>query len=136
MSKTFTISTQPYYDQYNQCYLNILTLNSEPEGPLKQIVRRINFPKLSTFQRESPCNLIPKCGLVIQSLAGCNGKCSNLMTPNEIPDLMTFLLSNGYQIENQLTNMLNQSDVKQTNSRLCFIVTFYGGTQPSITYMR
>jgi hypothetical protein len=58
------------------------------------------------------------------------------MTPNEMPDLITFLLGNGYQIETQLTNMLNQSDVKLTNQKTALIVTYYGGTSPNITYMR
>ena len=58
------------------------------------------------------------------------------MTPNEMPDLISFLLGNGYQIETQLTNMLNQSDVKLTNQKIALMVTYYGGTSPNITYMR
>ena len=58
------------------------------------------------------------------------------MTPDEIPDLITFLISNGYQIETQITNMLNQSDIKLTNRKLAFTVTYYGANQPKITYMR
>jgi hypothetical protein len=133
-SKTFTITSQPYYDQYNQCYKNILTVNIEPQGPIRKIVRQIKFPKLSPFQRESPCNPIPKCGLALHSIYndGCNG----LMTPNEIPDLISFLIENGYQIETQLTNMLNQSEVKLSDKKIAFTVTYYGEKTPNITYMR
>ena len=148
--KTFTITSQPFYDQYNQCYKNIMMVNVEPCGPLRRIVRRIKLPRLSVFQREGPCNPILKCGLALQSLygtqynsnnytnTGCcklNSGC-NLMTPDEIPDLITFLISNGYQIETQITNMLNQSDIKLTNRKLAFTVTYYGANQPKITYMR
>ena len=132
--KTFTITSQPYYDQYNQCYKNIIMLNVEPQGPLRRLVRRIKLPKLSPFQVEGPCNPIQKCGLALQGLNySCN---NNLMTPNEIPDLISFLLSNGYQIETQLTNMLNQSEIKLTDKRLAFTVTYYGANQPNIMYMR
>jgi hypothetical protein len=126
-AKTFTITSQPFYDQYNQCYKNILMVNVEPRGPIRRIVRRIKLPRLSPFQREGPCNPIPKCGLALQSLneyqLGCcktNSGC-NLMTPDEIPDLVTFLIGNGYQIETQITNMLNQSELKLSNKKLWII---------------
>ena len=145
-AKTFTITSQPYYDQYNQCYKNIMMVNLEPQGPLKQLVRQLKLPKLSPFQREGPCNPIQQCGLAIQSLnsynpyaSGCcnkNNSGCNLMTPNEIPDLITFLQSQGYQIETQITNMLNQSEIKLTDKRLAFTATYYGTNQPNIMYMR
>jgi hypothetical protein len=58
------------------------------------------------------------------------------MTPDEIPGLISFLQSNGYQIETQITNMLNQSEIKLSNQRLAFTVTYYGANQPNIVYMR
>jgi len=141
--KTFTITSQPFYDQYNQCYKNIMMVNLEPCGPLRRLVRRMRLPRLSPFQREGPCNPIQQCGLALQSLGreGFNGSCCknsgcNLMTPDEIPDLITFLIGNGYQIETQITNMLNQSELKSSSGKLGFTVTYYGGNQPNITYMR
>lgn len=136
--KTFTITSQPFYDEYNQCYKNIMMINVEPQGPLRRLVRRIKLPKLSPFQREGPCNPIAKCGLALQELnyPGCNKSGCNLMTPNEIPNLISFLQSNGYQFETQITNMLNQSEIKLTDKRLAFTVTYYGANQPNIVYMR
>ena len=138
--KTFTISYQPYYDQLNKCYRNIITVNGMPMGPIKQLVRRIQFPKLSEFQVESHCVSIPKCGLVLKSisiLSCCKNKEGyNLMNPDEIPDLTSFLLNNGYQIETQITNMLNNGNIKVSNKTNIFTVTYYGKNQPSVTYMR
>lgn len=144
--KTFTITSQSFYDRYNQSYQNILTVNAEPCGPIRKIVKRIQFPKLSPFQVDE-CS--PRCGLALKSLrteynynqyykrnVGCRGNNCDLMTPDEIPDLMTFLLGNGYQIETQITNMLNQSAVKLNNKNMAFTVTYYGATQPNIMYMR
>lgn len=146
---TFTITSQPYYNQYSQCYQNILTLNVEPNGPLKRIVRRIQFAKLSPYQADTDCYSRPNCGLALISLPngmsccgdvniyGYNGnKCNNLMTPNDIPNLITYLLANGYQIETQLTNMLNQSKLTFTDKTLALMVTYYENGQPNITYMR
>lgn len=137
---TFTITTQPFYDQYNQCYKNILMTNIEPEGPLRRLVRKIQLPRLSPFQDQGPCSNIPKCGLALTNLynSNCNSNsiCNGLMTPNEIPDLYSFLTANGYQIDTQLTNMMNQSEVKFTNSRLVCSATYYGNKQPNIVYMK
>ena len=45
--KTFTITSQPFYDQYNECYKNILMVNLEPQGPIRKFVRRITLkPKM------------------------------------------------------------------------------------------
>ena len=132
---TFTVTTQPYYDPYNQCYKNILMVNIEPQGPLRRIVRRIQLPRLSPFQKEGPCYSVQKCGLAIHSLSGLTNGC-NLMTPDEIPGLISFLQANGYQIETQITNMLNQSEVKINNKIIVFTVSYYGANQPSIVYMR
>jgi len=144
--RTFTITTQPFYDQYNQCYKNILMINIIPDGPLKHLVRQLKLPRLSPFQYNGPCNNIPKCGLALTNFFNnsnynnnynnnCN-KCRDLMTPNEIPDLYSFLTANGYQIDTQLTNMMNQSEVKLTNSRIVCSATYYGNKQPNIVYMK
>ena len=130
--KTFTITSQPFYDQYNECYKNILMVNAEPLGPLRRLIRRIKLSKLSPFQQDNQC--YKKCGLALQSL---RGSLLNYMTPDEIPDLITFLTGNNYQIETQITNMLNQSEIKLSNQKIGFIVTYYEpNQQPNITYMR
>ena len=124
-------------------------VNIEPQGPLRKLIRRLRLPRLSPFQREGPCNPIQQCGLAIQNLHACgfsnqysSGCClkynsgCDLMSPNEIPDLISFLQANGYQIETQITNMLNQSEIKLSEKRLAFTATYYGDNQPNIMYMR
>ena len=112
-------------------------VNIEPQGPLRRLVRRIQLPRLSPFQKEGPCYSVQKCGFAIHSLSGLTNGCNcNLMSPDEIPELISFLQSNGYQIETQITNMLNQSEVKINNKILVFTVSYYGANQPSIVYMR
>ena len=50
-SKTVTLFSQPFLDTYNQCYKNIVTVNLLPQGPLAQLVRRVQFPPLSQFKQ-------------------------------------------------------------------------------------
>ena len=60
-----------------------------------------------------------------------------LMTPNDIPDLYSFLTANGYQIDTQLTNMMNQSQVKMTpGKQIVCLATYFGDKQPNIVYMK
>jgi hypothetical protein len=152
----FTIVSVPYYDSYNECYKNILMVTSEPQGPLRNFVTRVNnLDKLTTYPRvryqDNPCNTRRQCGLaIVNPTLGCSnvggyynpysrgkGKCGDpYMTPNDIPTLTTFLLSNGYQIETQITKMFLQSPVKFDNGKVVMSVTYYGNNPVNVTYMR
>jgi hypothetical protein len=129
-AKTVTLFSQPFLDTYNQCYKNIVTINLMPQGPLAQIVRRVQFPPLSPFKQPGPCSRINNCGLALAALNGsCNKNCSNLMVVDEIPDLMSYLLSNGYTINTSITKMLNTSDIRfqtENANKLICIVTYNG----------
>ena len=137
--RTFTITSSPYYDRYSQQYQNILMLNVEPEGPLRAFVRRLRFPRLSAFQ---PDKSEEKCGLVLTNFFNNqnynkNNNKNGLLTPNDIPDLYSFLTANGYQIDTQLTNMMNQSQVKLTpGKQIVCLATYFGNKQPNIVYMK
>ena len=124
--KTFSLFSQPYLDQYNQCYKNIVVINAHPQGPLDYLVRRVTFPPLSEFKQQSSCNPIKQCGLALMSLGNCCTGCNEqLMIVDEIPDLMSYLISNGYTINTSVTKMFNTSDVRfNTNNRntlICFV---------------
>jgi hypothetical protein len=135
--KTFTITSSPYYDRCSQQYQNILMLNVEPEGPLRAFVRRLLLPRLTPFQTE---RTEEKCGLVLTNFLNNNYNNKNnnwLMTPNNIPDLYSYLTANGYQIDTQLTNMMNQSQVKLTpGKQIVCLATYFGDKQPNIVYMK
>jgi len=130
-SKTVTLFSQPYLDQYNQCYKNIVTVNLLPQGPLSRLVRRVNFPPLSQFKQPGPCTTNQQCGLALMSIcsSGCNKNGSNLMVVDEVPNLFSFLLSNGYSIDTSITKMLNQSDIRfDTNNgnKIICLITYNG----------
>lgn len=145
MAKTFTISCIPYFNQYNKFYQSILSIDEIPEGPLSHLVHRIQYPKLSPFQQYNNCNnLNDKCKYAIKkNLNNCNHNYKNkysssceLMTNENINQLTSFLLTNGYQIETQITNMMNNSDIRIPKNKLVYIVTYYGNNKPRICYMR
>jgi len=123
-SKTCSLFSQPYLDTYNQCYKNIVTINLIPKGPLNRFVRKIKLSTLSTFKQPSPCSTYKPCAYALLSING-NCNCGDLMTVDEVPDLISFLVSNGYTVDTSITKMFNQSDIQfQTNNSnklICFI---------------
>jgi hypothetical protein len=133
-AKTVTLFSQPFLDTFNQCYKNIVTVNMIPQGPLAQIVRRVQFPPLSQFKQPGPCSRINNCGLALTTLNGfynnnCNKNCSNLMIVDEVPNLMSYLLSNGYTINTSITKMLNTSDIRfetENANKIICLVTYNG----------
>lgn len=131
---TFMLSSQVYRDmcnQYDQSYRNIVTINLMPVGPLSRFVRRIQLPYLSPFQfggsggdysgLSSVGRGAKQCVLALISLRGLTcgqgqgygqGYRNNgLMDVSEVPDLFSFLLSNGYKIDTSLTKMMNSNGV-------------------------
>jgi hypothetical protein len=130
---TITITCIPYYDRFNQCYKNILSVNAIPKGPLSKFVRKIKYDKLSPFQKNGPCYTYDSCKYVIISM---DNVCNDFMTQEQIYNLTSFLLSNGYQIENQITNTLNNSQIKIPRNIPLYVVTYYGNNAPALMYMR
>lgn len=115
---TYSIHSQPFYDSYNECYKNILTISSKPhEQPLSTIIKRLQTPRLSPFKESTNCCPIPNC---VNAIYKIDNNCE-LMTPDDIPELFNFLLSNNYKIDTSITKMMNSSEVKMTNKLVCFI---------------
>ena len=133
--RTFTITSNPYYDRYSKQYQNILMVNIIPDGPLGAFVRQIQLPRL--YKEATSYSRIDGCGLAITNHLLNKFSKNGLLTPNEIPDLYSFLTSNGYQIDTQLTNMMNQSQVKLTpGKQIVCSATYFGSNQPNIVYMK
>jgi hypothetical protein len=133
VAKTFALFSQPYLDTYNKCYKNIVVVNLLPQGPLADLVRFTNFPPLSEFKTPGPCSPLKQCGYALMSLGGCNMGCGkfgeDLMVVDEVPNLISFLISNGYTVDTSITKMFNQSEISfntdLSNKLICF-VTYNG----------
>jgi len=122
--KSYMLSTRVFLDTFNQCYKNIVVINLPPEGPIGKIVRRVQMPPLSPFNTPGPCLSKNSCALALLSL---RGGCCGLMSDDEIPDLFSYLLSNGYRIDTSLTKMMNQSEVKINDNKILCFITYSSG---------
>ena len=134
---TYTLFSRPYLDTYTKNYKNIVTINLQPKGPLGQFVRPIRFPPLSQFKFPSSFNnnnngRTQTCGLALSSLNpffNNNKFGQGLMVVDEVPDLFSFLLSNGYKIDTSLTKMMNGSDIRFQTENANKIIAFITYTQ-------
>lgn len=121
-AKTVSLFSQPYLDTFQQRYMNIVVINLMPQGPLANLVRMVAFPPLSEFKRFTPD--LKTCGLALRSL--CT---TDLMGVNEVPSLISFLMSNGYTVDTSITKMFNTSDIRfdtDTGNKLICFVTYQG----------
>ena len=132
---TYTLFSRPYLDTYSQNYKNIVTINLPPKGPLGKFVRTVKFSPLSQFKFPSSNNNfnsnIKTCGLGLVSLHQYNNSCKGqgLMIVDEVPDLFSFLLSNGYKIDTSLTKMMNTSDIRfqtENSNKIIAFITYTG----------
>jgi len=97
-SETYALYSKTYLDPYTKEYKNIITISSAPKGELSNLIRKTIFETLSRFKKREA-----GCSLLFRSFKFYN----EVMTLDELPELFTFLASNGYEIDTELTKMLN-----------------------------
>jgi hypothetical protein len=113
----YTLQSKPFYDSFKECYRKVITINKEPTGPLKTYTKRVSPPKLSPFKERNICCPESSCIHIIMSLTNPN----EYLCVDDVPNLFSYLIDNGYTIDTSITKMMNESDVKMNNSLLCFI---------------
>ena len=119
--KSYFISSQVFLQNCNDnngnAYKNILTINIIPDGPLRRLVRKVQNRPLSVFQGDQNNNT---CLLALVSLI----KPFTLMDVNEVPNLISFLTMNGYLINTNITQMLNNENIQFGNNQTLFFVSY------------
>jgi len=102
----YIISVEPYLNQYQKQYQNILVVNDMPSGPLSQRVVRLNPPKLSPFN-DSAINRGHQCIYAIRN--ECLTAGYEYATLDDIPQMLLYLVSNGYKIDHDSTKLLQRT---------------------------
>ena len=110
---TFQLSSMIILDHLNQCYKKVISINTMPSGILNTLIRKGRIEKISPFQQYSPCCSQIQCPLIILD----PNNPSEYLCENNICDLFSFLTTNGYTIETQLTEMMKHKN----KDLICFI---------------
>lgn len=110
---TFQLSSFIIYNSMIQCYKKVISINSMPAGSLKNLIKKGKIEKISPFQQNSNCCMPTQCPLLILD----PNNTSDYLCEENICELFSFLASNGYTIETQLTEMMKH----KTRDLICFI---------------
>ena len=115
-SGSVVLYLEPVLNSYFKSYQNILTVSSLPSGPLKNMVSRIKFPKLSEFSTPfSPFSSLSECGTYVLGRYTSSINMTNsdaFMYADDIPSVLSYLVANGYTIDTSLTTMLQKSEIR------------------------
>ena len=121
-NKSFVLYLEPILNTYYRTYQNIITLNTFPGGPLSDMVVPFSMGKLSPFQEagvfSGNLGVRGNCTLVLlrypKGLGGGGGSLNlkntdTFMGADDIPSVISYLLSNGYRVDTDITKMLFKS---------------------------
>jgi hypothetical protein len=116
---------EPFFNTFHKTYQNIISINSIPDGPLANLVTSISTSKLSPFQQLNSISSNPSNCLHVlirypkQSnyIAASVKNTDYLLGADDIPSVLSYLHSNGYIVDTQLTKMLVKSDVVNGTSQ-------------------
>ena len=104
----YSILSVPFYDSRQQQYTKILCINAMPSGALADRVKTVRPPRLSGLSG----------GLSggDQCIHALTRPCGAYMTPDELPELFAFLMSNGYSVDTGLTKLAAKHQYGNGNS--------------------
>ena len=123
---TIVFYLEPILNPIYKTYQHIITVNAIPNGPLSDLVTHIQVPKLSPFQQFNALMPAENCAFVLLRYPKTTYKANfknhdSFMTADDIPSLFSYLTTNGYTIQETLTDMMHKSKIDiggVSNSRL------------------
>lgn len=110
----YSVFLEPILENCSQEYKNVLTIEKMPQGPLQNLVTQINTQKLSSFKNtNSPCN----CKYVLHKIDS-----GFYMDEDDITNLFSFCIENGYKIDNDITKLLLKTRINKDNKKLVCVI--------------
>ena len=108
------------YDSLCKEYYNILTLNKQPQGTLKDYTKAINITMPSTNE-----NYNKQCTIaIVNNLLNTNNssnkysnKYSNLLVLEDLNEFTEFLINNDYIIDISITKLYKNNSFTNFNSK-------------------
>lgn len=99
-TKFYEIKLDDILIQRDNCYRKVLVINKMPDAPFSSIVKTTKREKLSVFKQT--CSKNDACMNVILNP---NDK-SEYLFEEDLAELVTFLVENGYTIDTKLTKLM------------------------------
>jgi hypothetical protein len=120
----YMLCSEIYYDSLCKEYYNILTLNKEPEGILKNHIKFIKIDYQSTNQTYNKQCTIAIVNSVLNNHNNHNhNKYNNLLMLEDLNDLTEFLINNDYIIDNSITKIYKNTNINSKKLIYSFKIT-------------
>jgi len=120
----YMLCSEIYYDSLCKEYYNILTLNKEPEGILKNHIKFIKIDYQSTNQTYNKQCTIAIVNSVLNNHNNHNhNKYNNLLMLEDLNDLTEFLINNDYIIDNSITKIYKNTNMNSKKLIYSFKIT-------------
>jgi hypothetical protein len=118
----YMLYNEIYYDSLCKEYYNILTLNKQPEGTLKDYTKLINITMPSTNETyNTRCTIAITNNLLnINNHNNNNNKYNNLLMLEDLNDVTEFLINNAYIIDNSITKLYNNTNSNHNYKKLIY----------------
>jgi hypothetical protein len=108
------------YDSLCKEYYNILTLNKQPEGALKEYTKLINITMPSANETyNSRCTVAITNNLLTNHISN-SSKYSNLLMLEDLNELTEFLINNTYIIDNSITKIYKNTNSNDNSKKLIY----------------
>ena len=128
MIEIITLFISIYYNNIDNNYYKLLSLNKIPSGPLKNYISSISVTNPSTKinkSRENYCILGINNSILNINYSNNNfNKYINLCTIEDITEIYEFLINNNYSINNELNNILNSNINCNNNNNIIFTFNY------------
>jgi hypothetical protein len=108
------------YDSLCKEYYNILTLNKQPQGALKEYTKLINITMPSANETyNSRCTVAITNNLLTNHISN-SIKYSNLLMLEDLNELTEFLINNTYIIDNSITKIYKNTNSNDNSKKLIY----------------
>tara|TARA_B100001778_G_scaffold272550_1_gene234788 strand:- start:71 stop:508 length:438 start_codon:yes stop_codon:yes gene_type:complete len=136
----YTLYREQYYDRLNREYKYIVTINTIPEGPLKNHIKMMSIEDINNkIFLEKTCKLV----IFNNELSNDNNNSNNIskniskninnyqdiLEYENLADLINYLLENSYTIDETILNSINDKSLMNKTSKKIILFFKYKQTR-------
>lgn len=114
--QSYVISLETVLNSFTRNYCKIIVIDRIPTGPLASLVSTISTPKLSPFQNNHLGHTCIHPIMRFPNISSNLNNIDNFLTNKDIPSVISYLRSNQYIIDSDLTNMVSNFSQSSNNS--------------------
>jgi len=126
----YTLYREQYYDRLNREYKYIVTINTIPEGPLKNHVKMMSIEDINNkIFSEKTCKLVifnnglsnnnNNSNSISKSISKNINNYQDIFEYKNLADLINYLLENSYIIDETILNSINdKSLINETSKKI------------------